>query len=156
MKHAISAGLVVSVLFLLGCQDRGAFTHTVHSTYDMNTTIKRFKQAMTKRHMTLFTIIDHQANAQKAHLAIRPTRVALFGQAKVGTALMLCKPEVGVDLPMRMLFWQDYEGIVKITYTNPEYLSLKYNIKDKTCLALLRNMRETLHDIATEAGGRPQ
>jgi uncharacterized protein (DUF302 family) len=70
----------------------------------------------------------------------------------MGTVLMNCNPSMGIDLPLRMLFTTDYEGLTTISYTNPEYWSLKHNIKDKNCLAIINKAKIALGKLAEEVG----
>jgi uncharacterized protein (DUF302 family) len=139
-----------AALMMVGCGDKGAFTETTDSAYDIDMSIKRFKQALAKRNLTYFNTIDHKANAVKAGLQMREERVVFFGNPKMGTILMQCNPSIGVDLPLRMLFWQDYDGVTKITFTNPEYLSLKHNVKDQKCLKLLQHAHVVMRELAEE------
>jgi len=150
MKLLIKTAITTAVLLFGGCGDKGAFVETTDSAYDVDTSIKRFKTELAKRHLTYFNTIDHKANAVKAGLQMREERVVFFGNPKMGTMLMQCNPSIGVDLPLRMLFWQDYDGVTKITFTNPEYLSLKHNIKDQTCLKLLQAAHVTMQELAKQ------
>ena len=150
MKTNVLIGIAASALLLVGCGDKGAFVETVDSAYDIDTTIKRFKVALQKRRLTFFNLIDHKQNAVKAGMQMREERVAFFGNPKMGTVLMQCNPSIGVDLPLRMLFWQDYDGVTKITFTNPEYLSLKHNVKKSECLTLLQRAHTVMREIAQE------
>ena len=83
---------------------------------------------------------------------LKPETVVVFGNPKMGTVLMNCNPSMGLDLPLRMLVTTDYEGITTLTYTNPEYWSLKHNIKDKNCLNILKKAKIALSDLAEETG----
>ena len=65
---------------------------------------------------------------------------------------MNCNPSMGLDLPLRILISTNYEGITSLTFTNPEYWSLKHNIKDKNCLAILNKAKIALTSLAQEAG----
>jgi uncharacterized protein (DUF302 family) len=149
MKRLLSVA-AVTVFAIVGCGKKGAFTETIDSPYDIDTTIKRFKQTLADRNLTYFNTIDHKANAVKAGLQMREERVVFFGNPKMGTILMQCNPSIGVDLPLRMLFWQDYDGVTKITFTNPEYLSLKHNIKEQKCLKLIQHAHVIMRELAEE------
>ena len=60
--------------------------------------------------MTVFTRIDHGAAAEKAGLELRPTVVVVFGNPRAGTPAMQATPTIAIDLPLRMLIWQDEKG----------------------------------------------
>ncbi len=82
---------------------------------------------------------------------LKPETVVVFGNPKMGTVLMNCNPSMGVDLPLRVLVSTDYEGLTTFTYTNPEYWSLKHNIKDSNCLDILNKASMALADITKKA-----
>jgi len=84
-------------------------------------------------------------------MRLMPESVVVFGNPKMGTILMQCNPSMGLDLPLRMLFNTTYEGKTIITYTNPEYWSLKHNIKDKKCLTIINKASMALEDLAQAA-----
>ena len=98
-----------------------------------------------------FKTIDHAKAAEKIGLRLKPETVVMFGNPKIGTKLMQCNPTMGLDLPLRILFTADEEGKTSITYTNPEYWTLKHNIKDKTCLAIIRQAHIALQELAEKA-----
>jgi len=147
MKLWLKAGMFAILLMLGGCGDKGAFVETTDSPYSVDRSVDRFKKALQAHHLTYFYTVDHKANAVKAGLQMREERTVFFGNPKMGTILMQCNPSIGVDLPLRMLFWQDYDGVTKVTFTNPEYLSLKHNIKDQTCLKLIQAAHVTMRDL---------
>jgi uncharacterized protein (DUF302 family) len=83
---------------------------------------------------------------------LKPQTVVAFGNPKMGTVLMNCNPSIGLDLPLRMLFSTDYAGQTTITYTNPEYWSLKHNIRDPNCLDVLNKAKIALGALAEKVG----
>jgi len=136
-------------IVLSGCgSERGAFFETVDSANDLPTSIQRFRHLLEKRGMNHIATIDHAKNAQDAGVRLKPETVILFGHPKIGAALISCNPSMGLDLPLRMLFTTDYEGNTKLSYTNPEYWSLKHNIKDKRCLGIIKTVHATLRELA--------
>jgi uncharacterized protein (DUF302 family) len=153
MKKWIAIGLVA--LALPGCENkRGAFFEAVVSENRLPVAVDKLLNAIKKRNLVYFTTIDHAANAQKAGIALKPETVVIFGNPKIDTQLMVCNPSMGLDLPMRMLFTTDYEGQTRITYTNPEYWTLKHNIKDKKCLAIIQKIHIALQELAEEAAAK--
>jgi uncharacterized protein (DUF302 family) len=100
--------------------------------------------------LTHFNTIDHRENAKNVDMNLKPETVVVFGNPKMGTVLMNCNPSIGLDLPLRMLITTDYEGKTTITYTNPEYWSLKHNVKDKNCLNVLNKAKMALGTLAQE------
>jgi len=61
---------------------------------------------------------------------------------------MRCNPSMGMDLPLRMLFYTDYAGKHWVSYTNAEYYTLKHNIKDKECLDIISRANRAMEALA--------
>jgi len=151
MKKLLAAAALV-LLVLAGCENKkGAFLESVTSQNDQPTSISKFLGLLKDNNLTHFATIDHAANAKRAGLELKPETVILFGNPKAGTKLMQCNPSMGMDLPLRMLFTTDYEGQTTISYTNPEYWTLKHNIKDKVCLGIIQKMHIMMKELADEA-----
>ena len=148
-KLLLTAALLLA---LTGCDNkRGAFLESVPSQNDVPTAVAKFLKILEAKQLTHFATIDHAANAKKAGMELKPETVVLFGDPKMGTQLMECNPSMGLDLPLRMLFTTDYEGKTTISYTNPEYWSLKHNIKDKKCLGIISKMHIALKSLSEAA-----
>ena len=151
MKKLLLLGLVGFAL--LGCENKkGTFLETIDSQNDLPTAVAKLEKLIIAQGLTHFSTIDHRANARSVDMNLKPETVVVFGNPKMGTVLMNCNPSMGLDLPLRMLFTTDYEGKTTITYTNPEYWSLKHNIKDKNCLNILNKAKMALETLAKEAG----
>ena len=151
MKNLLLAGLVTFTL--VGCDGKkGTFLETIESQNDLPTAVAKLEGLIKSKGLTHFSTIDHKANAKNVQMNLKPETVVIFGNPKMGTVLMNCNPTMGLDLPLRMLFTTDYEGLTTITYTNPEYWSLKHNIKDKNCLNILNKAKMALKNLAEEAG----
>jgi uncharacterized protein (DUF302 family) len=134
---------------LLGCENKkGAFLETVETTHDVPTSVEKFIKILKEKELTYFNTIDHAKNAKEVGLRMQAESVVVFGNPKMGTKLMQCNPSMGLDLPLKMLFSTDYEGVTTITYTNPEYWSLKHNIKDKKCLDIIRRANIAMQNLA--------
>ncbi|WP_236669070.1 DUF302 domain-containing protein [Aquimarina mytili] len=72
--------------------------------------------------------LDHQANAASVGLKLNPTRIIMFGNPNLGTPLMQNSQTTGLDLPQKILVWQDDQGEVKVSYNNPIYVQDRHNI----------------------------
>ena len=142
--------LIILIGFsLIGCDSKkGTFLQTVESQHNHTATVKKLEDLVKNQGLTHFSTIDHQANATGVGMNLKPETVVIFGNPKMGTVLMNCNPSIGLDLPLRMLITTNYEGLTSITYTNPEYWSLKHNIKDKNCLRIINKAKLALADLA--------
>ncbi len=144
--------LAVIGFALLGCETKkGSFLVHVQSHNTHEVSIAKLTDLIEEQRLTLFEIIDHTANAKKVKMNLKPETVVVFGNPKMGTILMNCNPSMGVDLPLRILISTDYEGLTTFTYTNPEYWSLKHNIKDSNCLAILNKASMAMADLSNKA-----
>jgi len=150
MKRLFLLGLVG--FMLLGCDSKkGTFLETVTSQNSQEASVAKLKKLIKEEKLTLFETIDHRANATAVKMDLKPETVVVFGNPKMGTVLMNCNPSMGLDLPLRILVSTNYEGITSFTYTNPEYWSLKHNIKDKNCLNIINKAAIALADLTEKA-----
>ncbi|MDD3592594.1 MAG: entry exclusion lipoprotein TrbK [Sulfurovum sp.] len=153
MKKLILAALIL--FGLAGCENKkGAFIEEIPSQNDAPAAIAKLKKILDERGLTHFATIDHSENAKRVNMALKQNTVVLFGNPLTGTVLMQCNPSMGMDLPLKMLFTTSYEGQTTISYTNPEYWSLKHNIKDKNCLKLINELTKGMRDLAEEVAKR--
>jgi len=151
MKKILLIGFIGFAL--LGCDSKkGAFLETVESQNDVPTAVAKLEKLIVEKGLTHFFTINHTANANKVNMQLKPNSVVVFGNPKLGTVLMQCNASMGLDLPLKMHFSTDYEGKTTITYTNPEYWSLKHNIKESKCLEILKKAKIALGDLARVAG----
>ena len=143
---------VVLSLLLGGCDSKkGTFLKSVQSQNSHKASVAKLKKLIKEEQLILFETIDHKANATAVNMNLKPETVVVFGNPKMGTVLMNCNPSMGLDLPLRILVSTDYEGITSFTYTNPEYWSLKHNIKDKNCLNIINKAAIALADLTEKA-----
>ncbi len=136
---------------LVGCDaKKGTFLETVESENNHSATVAKLEKLIKDQGLTHFSTMDHKANALAVNMNLKPETVVVFGNPKMGTVLMNCNPSMGLDLPLRILVTTDYEGKTTLIYTNPEYWSLKHNIKDKNCLNILNKAKMALGSLAEE------
>jgi uncharacterized protein (DUF302 family) len=108
----------------------GADLVTLPSAYGATETVERLKSLLSQKKIQVFADIDHAAGAQKVGLPLRPTHLLIFGNPQVGTPLMQSQQTIGLDLPLRVLVWEDEAGKVWLTYHRPEYVAQRYQILD--------------------------
>ncbi len=104
---------------------------TLPSAYGAAETAERLKAILAKKQIQLFADIDHAGEALKVGLALRPTRVLVFGDPHAGTPLMQSRQTIGLDLPLRILIWEDAAGKVWLTYHRLEYLAERHGVADQ-------------------------
>ncbi|HWD89934.1 MAG TPA: DUF302 domain-containing protein [Mucilaginibacter sp.] len=100
------------------------------SPYTVKETVDRLENMLRSKGATIFTRIDQQAAARQAGLEMPATELLLFGNPKAGTALMLAKPLSGLDLPLKVLAWQDKEGKNWLSYSSFGYLQQRFSLPD--------------------------
>ena len=103
---------------------------TLASSYPVKETINRLENLLRTKGATIFARIDQQAAARQAGLEMPATELLLFGNPKAGTALMLAKPLSGLDLPLKVLGWQDKDGKSWLSYNSFGYLQQRFALPD--------------------------
>ncbi|MBK8174761.1 MAG: DUF302 domain-containing protein [Rhodospirillales bacterium] len=101
------------------------------SPHDVPTTVSRLEAAVNSRGASVVAKIDHAAAAQAAGLSLRPTVLVLFGNPKLGTPLMQSQQTAGLDLPLRVLVWQDAAGTTQVGYAPPAVIAARHGITDR-------------------------
>jgi uncharacterized protein (DUF302 family) len=122
---------------------------TTVSPHSVEETVERLRGSLERRSITVFATIDHAAGARGVGLELPDETVVVFGDPRAGTPLMQKDPTVGIELPLRVLVW-DERGTTKVGYEDPTELADRYRL-DETQERLER-MRALLADLAAEAG----
>lgn len=125
---------------------------TVESRFAVKETSDRLAAELEKRGIRVAARIDHAAAAKAVGLDMPPTEVIMFGNPRLGTPLMLAQPSVAIELPMKMLVWQDATGKVTIGYTPPSALKERHQITGQD--EPLTAMAGALAGLAKAAGGQ--
>lgn len=93
--------------------------------------------------------LDHQANAASIQQDLNPTRIIIFGNPNLGTPLMQNSQTTALDLPQKMLVWENAEGIVNVSYNNPAFLVKRHGItENEDILATITTALENLSNAA--------
>ena len=100
----------------------------IPSNHSVDETVEKLKGIFQTKGITLFALVDHSGEAAKAGMKMRPTKLFIFGNPKGGTPVMLAAPSSAIDLPLKILVWEDAQGKVWITYNSPSYLQERHNI----------------------------
>ena len=101
---------------------------TKASAYSVAETVDRLKTALASKGLTLFALIDHSGEAERAGLTMQPAKLLLFGSPRAGTPLMVASPLLALDLPLKALVWQDGDGRVWVSYNSTQYLAERFTI----------------------------
>ena len=110
------------------------------SSYGVEETMQRLREAVDQQGMTVFGHIDHGQAAATAGLALRPLEVLVFGNASAGTKLMQTAPTIGIDLPLRAMVWLDDEGTTWLGYNEPSWIAARHGARlgNEQVLATMR------------------
>lgn len=98
------------------------------SSHSVDVTIARLKSTLDAKGITLFAIVDHSGEAKKVGMEMRPTQLLIFGNPAAGTPVMLAAPSVAIDLPLKILVWEDSDGAVWLSWNDPEYLQQRHGL----------------------------
>ena len=94
--------------------------------HSVDETVERLKNILQSKGITLFAIVDHSGEAQKAGMTMPPTKLLIFGNPRGGTPLMLAAPSSALDLPLKILVAQDQNGGVSLSWNDPAYLQSRH------------------------------
>jgi uncharacterized protein (DUF302 family) len=99
---------------------------TIPTQHSVDEAVRRLEQMLADKGIQLFALVDHSGEAEKAGLQMPPTKLVIFGSPKAGTPLMLATPSIAIDLPLKLLIWEDKTGSVWISYNAPGYLMARH------------------------------
>jgi uncharacterized protein (DUF302 family) len=121
---------------------------TVRSAHGVKDTIDRLAADVTAKGMRVFARIDHAQGANEVGLALRPTELLIFGNAKGGTPLMQARQTIGIDLPLKALAFEDADGTVWLCYNDPAWLAARHGI---TASEVTRTLAAALAGVTGQA-----
>lgn len=101
---------------------------SITSRHSVEATLDKLKGILEAGGVKIFALIDHSGEAQRAGLQMRDTKLLIFGNPKGGTPLMLASPTVALDLPLKILIWEDGAGQVWITYNSVDFIRQRHNL----------------------------
>ena len=91
-------------------------------------TVTRLQELIEERGLTLFAIIDHSGAAERAGLAMPDTKLVIFGSPAAGTPVMLAVPLAALDLPLKILVWEDATGTVSVSYSTASFIAERHHL----------------------------
>src|ERR1039458_1919010 len=98
------------------------------SNHSVNQTVERLKGVLQAKGVTLFALIDHSGEAEKGGMKMPPTKLLIFGSPKGGTLVMIAAPTIAIDLPLKILVWEDSKGKVWVSYNSQAYLQARHGV----------------------------
>jgi uncharacterized protein (DUF302 family)/uncharacterized membrane protein YidH (DUF202 family) len=116
------------------------------SNHTVDETVRRLKDILKAKAITLFALVDHSGEAEKVSMKMPATKLLIFGSPRAGTPLMLAAPSIAIDLPLKILVWEDKESKVWVSYNSPEYLQERHGLPPE----LLQNI-SVVERLATKA-----
>ncbi|HEX4165076.1 MAG TPA: DUF302 domain-containing protein [Bryobacteraceae bacterium] len=119
---------------------------SIPSKHSVDETVSRLEAALEAKSAKIFAVVDHSGEAEKAGLQMLNTKLIMFGNPKGGTPLMLAAPTIAIDLPLKILVWEDRSGSVWVTYTRPEFLAERHRLPSDLMptLAVVSQLAETI------------
>jgi uncharacterized protein (DUF302 family) len=108
----------------------------IPSHRSVDQTVDKLKGILNAKGVMLFALVDHSGEAEKAGMKMPPTKLLIFGSPKAGTPVMLAAPTIAIDLPLKILVWQDANGKVWVTYNDLNYLKNRHSVPEE----LLKNL----------------
>ena len=122
----------------------------VESANDMDTTANILRDAIVSAApLTLVAEVDHSANAANVGLELGPTLLFIFGNPNLGTPLMQTEQSIGIDLPQKMLVFEDSDGTVSVAYNDPAFLAARHGITGQD--DILATITTALGNLSTGA-----
>ena len=112
-------------------------------------TMDRLEAEIRAKGLTIFARIDHAAGAAEVGLPLAPTNLIIFGNARGGTPLMQSAQTVGIDLPLKILVWQDAANNTWLSYNEPRWIAQRHGVADVE--STIDKMADLLAAIAKEA-----
>lgn len=100
------------------------------SRFSVDETIGHLEETLQAKGVQLFARVDHSGEAQKVGLSMPPTKLLIFGNPVAGTPVMLAAPSAAIDLPLKLLVWEDAEGAVWVSWNSAAYLAQRHNVPE--------------------------
>jgi uncharacterized protein (DUF302 family) len=103
----------------------------IASHHSVDATVQKVRDLLEAKGVALFALVDHSGEAEKVGMKMRPTKLLIFGNPKAGTPVMLAAPSIAIDLPLKILVWEDEAGKVWISYNSADYLRGRHNVPEE-------------------------
>jgi len=126
---------------------------TIKSEHSAKQTIAKTEALLKSKGYHIFTRISHSENAAKNDIDLRPTELIIFGNPKVGTGLMQDQQSIGIDLPSKVLAWEDEHGQTWVTHNKTTHLAERHKLSDavKENINALKATMKAIKETATKS-----
>ena len=104
---------------------------SVQSTLTVDEIVDKLVDLLESKGIKLFALIDHSGEAESVSIPMPPTKLLIFGNPKAGTPLMLAEPTTAIDLPLKILVWEDRDGHAWVSYNDPDYLRSRHGFPEE-------------------------
>src|ERR1700739_3626815 len=125
---------------------------TLRSNYSPKNTMDRLEAEVKAKGLTVFVHVDHAAGAAQVGLPLRPTDLLIFGNAKGGTPLMQANQEIGIELPLKILVWQDQAGTTWLSYNDISWITKRHRLGHQS-EAAVNALGKAVSALAAAAAG---
>lgn len=149
MLTGTALALFVALPLMVQAEEHGVMH--VEARGDIDRVEERLREAIEDRGLTLMTVVDHAANAERAGLSLPATRTFIFGNPQVGTPMMQCQGSMALDLPQKMVLRLTDEG-VRLEWNSPHYLAERHALEG--CDLPLDKVADVLEGVASHAAGQ--
>ena len=154
MRKLVSVLLIGGVI-LSGCSEKTKnaktkFIETGISKYKIEKTIETIANSLKDKNYKIVNSFDHEKEALKLKQMLYPTKTIELYNPKIATKLIQCNPSISLELPIRVSVYNELNGKTHIAFTDPEYWSLKHNVKDSKCLQLIILTKQDLEEAANK------
>lgn len=129
MRSLVLSGLAVATMLATPVLAAGDMIHQT-APGSVADTVGAFTKVLEEKGATVFAVVDHAAGAEKADMTLAPATLVIFGNPKIGTPLMQASPTMGLDLPLRVLFYEDADGKTHIVYHDPDEMAGDHGIPE--------------------------
>jgi uncharacterized protein (DUF302 family) len=147
MHKVLTLVLVLAALVSVAYADPGINRKpSAHSVAD---TMDRFETIVKEKGLTVFARVDHAVNAAGVDMSLPPSQLLIFGNPTLGTQLMQERDAMGLDLPLKVLCWEDAQGKTWLAYTRPDVLAKRHGITDN--LDVIAKITHALDKMTTAA-----
>jgi len=102
---------------------------TKHSSKSVAETVDRLTSVIADRGFKLFRVIDHSGTAERVGVQMPDSKLVMFGKPTVGAAVMLAAPLAALDIPLKVLVWEDRNGAVSVSYNSPGLLAERHHLE---------------------------